>query len=134
MTHSTPDSPECRSCAMLGSAVLTTAMSSISIAVATQTSASVPVLLNILGLLELVERRRRADNVAAVACEQAGHLVHGRHHRVGRRRVVAGGDSELDEELLDSRGADRRQHAPALGADDVGVGDSPWGEAVVPRL
>ena len=45
MTHCTPESPECRSCAIRGSAVFTTAMSSISIAVARQTSASVRCLL-----------------------------------------------------------------------------------------
>ncbi len=39
--HCTPDSPACRSVAMCGSAVLITAMSSISIAVAVSTTASV---------------------------------------------------------------------------------------------
>src|SRR5262245_3724388 len=126
---------------MCGSAVLTTAMSSISIAVARQTTASVPVLLNISVSLRLVsslgqvvEGGRRAEDLGAVLGEQPNELGHRRHHRLRRGLGARYGDTEGDEELLGAGGADRHQHPCTLGTDEVGVGDTAGDEAVVARL
>src|SRR5262245_31594529 len=98
---------------MCGSAVLTTAMSSISIAVARQTTASMPGLLNICALSvrlvstlrQVVKRGRRAEDLRAVGGEQANQLGHRRHHCLRRGLGARDGDAERDEELLGAGGA-----------------------------
>src|SRR5579862_219484 len=99
-THCTPVRPAWRSRAMCGSAVFTTAMSSINIAVARQTTARVPGLLNILVSFgssrsgQVVEQRRRTEDLDAVLREQARHLRQRRHDRVRRRLGAGDGDAE----------------------------------------
>src|SRR5205823_3644603 len=79
------------------------------------------------------ERGRGAEDLGAVGCEQARHLGHWRHHHVGRGFGAGDWGAEGDEELLDPRGADRREEACALRADDIGVRDVARGEEEVAR-
>src|SRR5206468_1670554 len=82
---------------------------------------------------EVAERGRGAEDLGAVGCEQARHLGHRRHHHVGRGLVAGDWGAEGDEELLDPRGADRREDACALRAHDIGVRDVAGGEEEVAR-
>ena len=68
-----------------------------------------------------------------MGCEQARHRGHWRHHHVGRGLGAGDWGAEGDEELLDPCGADRREEACALRADDVGVRDVARGEEEVAR-
>src|SRR5262245_5908774 len=101
---------------MCESAVFTTAMSSISIAVARQTTASVPRLLKLVlevdrlmsrspfgrrprvegraALGQVVEGGRRSEDLGAVAGEQACHLGHRRHDSVAGRLGGHDGNTE----------------------------------------
>ncbi len=79
----------------------------------------------------VVERERRAEDVAAVACEQAHQLVHRRHDRIGRLLGAGDGNTQRDEELFHPSGTGRDEHAGAIRAHDVGVRDATRAEEEV---